>query len=138
MTAKEYLNQVFRKNKSIDADLLEVQQLRSLAESIGAIDYAKDRVQSTPTNALENSIVKLMTLEEKINAEIDEYVDLKEEIRCKINQLSNDKEQALLKMRYISLLTWEKIAVELDISIRYTYTLHGQALQSFTEKFSNL
>lgn len=40
---------------------------------------------------------------------------------------------ALLEMRYLKYLKWEEIAVRLDITFRWTMTLHKKALTIFTE-----
>ncbi len=131
MTVKEYLLSVKDLDRQIDADLYELSQLRLMRGSVSAIDYAKDRVQVSPENSLENSVIKIVSLEEKINQEIDEFVDKKNEIKNKILVLKNRDEQLVLQYRYLCFMSLERIAVEMNYSYRQITRVHGRALKSF-------
>jgi len=47
MTVKEYLHQAYRLDQKIKSDTMEVQNLRVMAGSVSAIQYDKDRVQTS-------------------------------------------------------------------------------------------
>mgnify|MGYP000476631550 FL=1 len=47
MTVKEYLHQAYRLDQRIKSDTLEAQNLREMAGSVSAIQYDKDRVQTS-------------------------------------------------------------------------------------------
>lgn len=66
--------------------------------------------------------------EEKINAEIDMLVDLKNEIRNVIDTVSNTDERMVLRYRYIHNYTWEQIGDELGADSRTVRRWHGKAL----------
>ena len=59
------------------------------------------------------SVFKIMELEDKINAEIDNLVELKKQIRSVIDEVANTDERMVLRYRYIHNLTWEQIGDEL-------------------------
>ena len=90
-----------------------------------------ERVQtSRPTEApFVRCILKIRELEEKINAEVDLYVDLKSEIRGIIEKVENTDEQMVLRYRYIHNMTWEQIGDELHADKSTVRRWHGAALQ---------
>ena len=47
MTIKEYLHQAYRLDQRIRSDTMEAQNLREMAGSVSAIQYDKDRVQTS-------------------------------------------------------------------------------------------
>ena len=73
-------------------------------------------------------------MQSEIRAEIYELAAIELEIGRAINQAVTDPTlNALLEMRYLKYLKWEEIAVRLDITFRWTMTLHKKALTIFTE-----
>ena len=69
-----------------------------------------------------------MLLEEKINAEIDLLVDLKEQIRGVIAAVPDTDERMVLSYRYVHNLTWEQISDELNESVSTVKRRHKSAL----------
>ena len=65
MTAKEYLSQIRRQDIKIGQRIRQLQQMRDRITFMPGIDYAKDRVQSTPTSG---------------NKDIEAIVDLEKQI----------------------------------------------------------
>lgn len=76
-------------------------------------------------------VVKIVDLQHEINSDIDELVDLKQEITRRIKLIPNTEFQLILEKRYLCLMPWEKIAVDMDYSIQHIYRLHEWALQQF-------
>ena len=79
---------------------------------------------------MEDIIVKMVDLENEINADIDSLVDLKAEMVSVIKNVRNPELQTLLELRYLCFKTWEQIAVELGYSIESIYRLHREALKN--------
>ena len=77
---------------------------------------------------MENTIIKVIMLEEEINADIDELVDLKAEIYGVINSIEEEDYKTLLEQRYLCFRDWKDIAVFMRYNERYIYKLHGKAL----------
>ena len=73
---------------------------------------------------------EIIDFENEINAEIDRLVDIKREITCLINGVSNPEEQTLLELRYLCFKTWEQIAVDMGYSLQNVYKLHSKALKN--------
>lgn len=136
MTAKEYLQQLKRADVIIEQKMKEQADLEELSKCVRTIDYGKDRVSSSGTGdaPFVNPVLKIVMLEQEINAEIDKYVDLKRKITGEIQSLQDPQFIKVLFKRYVEYKGFDKIAVELECSERNVYTIHGQALKDFTEK----
>lgn len=136
MTAKEYLQQLERADVIIEQKMKEQADLEELSKCVRAIDYSKDRVSSSGTGdaPFVNPVLKIVMLEQEINAEIDKYVDLKRKITGEIQSLQDPQFIKVLFKRYVEYKGFDKIAAELKCSERNVYTIHGQALKDFTEK----
>ena len=133
MNAKEYLNQAFRLNQLIESNIAELKALRELTVSVGGVRYKADKVQESNRagSKVERGVVKMIELENKINREIDEYVDLKGEIRDAIHIIPNSDERLVLRYRYIEFLKWGEIVKRLRLDERRVYQLLGEALKRF-------
>ena len=73
--------------------------------------------------------MRIIDLENEINADIDDLVALKHEIVKVIKSVPNLEYQTLLELRYLCFKSWEQIAVMLDYDLRYTHKLHNRALE---------
>lgn len=54
-----------------------------------------------------------------------------QEISDKIERLENEDEKDVLFYRYIKLMKWEDIAVELGFSWQYVHKIHARGLKNF-------
>lgn len=130
MTIKEYLAQAYRIDKRINSKLEQIVSLRELATK--ATSTLSDTPPSGSRNihSMEGIIVKMMELENEINADIDVLVDLKKEIMSIIKKINNPEQQTLLELRYLCFKTWEQIAVDMGYSIQNAYKVHDRALEN--------
>ena len=122
MTVKEYLHQAYRLDQRIKSDTMEAQNLREMAGSVSAIQYDKDRVQTSRNTEAPfvRTLEKLWTLEKKIAGELEMLSDLKKQIREVIEAVPDTDERMVLKYRYIHNYTWEQIGMELCACLLYT------------------
>ena len=129
MTAKEYLHQAYRLDHRINSDIEELQRLREMSYSLSSPTLG-DRVQTSKSNEAPfvKCVCKIRDMEEKINAEIDLFVDLKKEIRSVIEKVENTDEQMVLRYRYIHNMTWLDIGDELHADKSTIRRWHGSAL----------
>lgn len=135
MTAKEYLQQLERLNLLIQQKMKEQHDLEEMSKCVRAIDYSKDRVSSSCSGdaPFVNPVLKIVQLEQEINAEIDKYVDMKHTIINQIHKVKNKQYVEILFKRYVEFKCLEQIAVELDMSYDWLKHLHGYALQEFAK-----
>ena len=138
MRAKEYLRQIRIADKKINNLIHEVDMLRDSISHPKPINYDKDPVQGGSRNdSMAASIAKYVDMEQEINRQTDGLIDLRHKIIGEINQLNDPAHIELLFKRYVEYKTWEQIAVEMDYTIRWIYSLHGSALQEFETKHFN-
>lgn len=128
MTVKEYLAQAYRIDQRINSKLEQIVSLRELATK--ATSTLSDTPPSGTCNvhSMEGIIVKMMELENEINADIDLLIDLKKEIMTIIKSINNPEQQTLLELRYLCFKTWEQIAVDMKYSIQNAYKVHDRAV----------
>ena len=129
MTVKEYLGQAYRNDQRINSKLEQVGSLRALAAKATSTISDMPHSGSRDVQSMEGIIVKIIDLENEINADIDTLVDLKREIVGIIKAIDNPEYQTLLELRYLCFFSWEKVAVEMDYDLRYLHKLHRKALE---------
>ena len=129
MKAKEYLSQARLLDQRINIRLEQVTSLRNLAAK--ASSTLSDAMPSGTRNVhrMEDIIMRIIDLENEINADIDHLVALKHEIVKVIKSVPNLEYQTLLELRYLCFKSWEQIAVMLGYDLRYTHKLHNRALE---------
>lgn len=81
---------------------------------------------------MEDTIAKIIDMQEEINGDIDALVDLKREILACIRAVADPEHQMLLEQRYLCFQPWERIAESLGYSINNIYRMHSKALSEVT------
>ncbi|WP_307992274.1 hypothetical protein [uncultured Clostridium sp.] len=128
MTAKEYLSQAYRIDQRINSKLEQIVSLRALATK--ATSTLSDTPPSGTRNvhSMEDTIAKMVDLENEINLDIDALVNIKQEVVTTIKKVDNQEYQTLLELRYLCFKSWEQIAMEIGYDLRWIYRLHQRAL----------
>ena len=123
---KKWLRRYIDLNGAINQKILELDAVRSLCEKVTP-SYS-GMPQQPGSDTKDNSYLRLVTMSQKIDAEIDRYVDMREEIKAAINTVDDMQLRTLLSLRYISGLTWEKLAEKMGYTCSWIWKLHGNAL----------
>lgn len=128
MNAKEYLKQAFYLDKRINSKLEQVESLNVLAQKATSTMTGMPKSPNCNKSSLEDTIIKIVDLQEEINKDIDRLVDLKKEIVSKIKNINDTEMQTILEKRYLSFETWEQIAVDMNYSMQHIFRLHKKAI----------
>ena len=133
LTPKQYLSQAYHLNELIDTDIAELDQLKATIDGLSSIRFDRENVQTSgfPASPIERTITKIESMKEKINREIDDFIDLKEQIRDSINQLQNTDERLILRLKYVLFKEWLEIQTTLSREESQVYSLHQKALNHF-------
>lgn len=132
--AKDYFAQIRKTNRLIQRLTDTVHTLRSGLTS-QSYELKPDKVQTSGAkDTLGETIVKIMSLEEDINARIDELVDMKKEAFSMISKVPDLDQQNVLIGRYIQLKKWEVLAAEFDYTTQWLFEIHGKALLAFAKE----
>ena len=137
MGIKEYLNQAHRLDQRINSKLDQIASLHDLATKATVTYSDMPRNPNKGKSKLEDTIVKIMELEEEINRDLDRLVELKGDITHLIKRLDSHEYQILLEQRYLCFKSWEQISVDMGYSIQHTYRLHDEALTELNKIFKD-
>lgn len=134
MTAKEYLRRLARFEANIKAKKERLSVLKEMAESVRS-PVITDIPKGSPngTSRLEESVLKMLRLENEITEDEVRLVAEKTKALEMIGRLKNPNHQTVLISRYFKNETWEQIASDMFFTERWIYSLHGRALQELDE-----
>ena len=139
MTAKEYLLDLRKLRKQRDNKMRQYKDLRDSLEYVQAIDYAKDKVQTSAKDQLSETMANLLDLEKDTLECINKYDSMYDEAIDRINGLSKKEYIDILTMRYLDddpkERKFEHIACVINYSYVRTCHMHGEALQEFEKKY---
>lgn len=127
MNVKDYLEQAKYLDMRINSKVEQLSRLNDLATKCTVTLSDMPRNPNKGTSSMEDTIIKIIGLQEEINRDIDNLVDLRREIMEVIKKVENVEYQTILENRYLSFMSWEKIAVEMKYSIQQIYRLRDKA-----------
>lgn len=133
MTSKEYLLQARFLDASIRTKVEQIESLNDLATSCTAVISDMPRNPNRGGSRMADAVMKIIDLQEEIKNDMISLVNLKREIMDVIKAVSSLELRTILEKRYLSFISWERIAVELGYSIQHTYRLHDMALKEVEE-----
>ena len=129
MKAKAYLKQIKFMDAKINTRLEEVTRLQTLATKTTSV-MGGERVQaSTSQQKMADCVTRIVALKDEINAEIDRFVNRKQETLKIMDEHCDPDCINLLYSRYFQYKPWEQIAVELNYTYKWVSGgLHQRAL----------
>lgn len=129
MTDKEYLKQLEKIDKRIDARRETISRLRLQAEKTTSTFSALRNSGTNNHSKVEDCVVKMCDLETKLEKDIDKCIALKSEILHMINEVPDPICRLLLELRYIQYKSWISISMTMRMSDTYVRgNLHSKAL----------
>lgn len=136
--AREYLEEIRLLKKQIQNKQRELELIEEEGiQPISAINYDRDRVQSSPRkDGLENMVIanleKLETLKTDVVRQIESLTQKRDEAIELIGQIESEEQQEVLMLRYIECRKWSTIMDVRDCDDpRSQYKLHDRAIESF-------
>lgn len=129
LSAKEYLSQAYRIDQRINSKLEQIRSLRILAEKAGtALSEVPPDKNTRNVHRMEDVLCEMIDLESEIKTDMTDLIHLKREVVTIIKCVEQPELQTILELRYLCFKTWEEIAVELHLDIRWVHRLHNRAL----------
>lgn len=130
MTAKAYLEQINKLNLMINNKLQEIYELRTIATRV-TVSMESERVKSSPTNILENSIAKIVDKQWEVEKLVDELIEKRCKIIQQVDQIENQRFYSILTYKYVQCLTIKEIQGKMNLQERQVKNLHQDALCEF-------
>ena len=132
---KDFLEQSWRLNEEIDCKIEQLDVLNALAGKTTSTLAGMPHAPGHGGSKLEDIIVKIVDLQEEINAEIDRLVDLKKEIGRMIALVEDKDQRLILELRYLCRKRWDEIKVRMNLSENTIFILHRKALHYLEKIF---
>lgn len=130
MNAKDYLTEYKRIEARVRVLQTEVEKLRTDAEGMNINLDGMPKASGKP-DKIARLAIQLAAYETDLADELSHLWSKRMEIVGELGKLKEPKHFTILHARYIEGKTWERIAVDMDITWRYCYMLHGRALTEF-------
>lgn len=129
MTAREYLTQIRTIALRVRRIQNELERLRADAASVSINLDGMPRVSGNG-DRLARLAIKMAEYNTELQEELNTLLD--EKVRA-INMIKtlDPKQQTVLIEYYIHVKTWERIAEEMNLSVRHCHRIHGNALYNF-------
>lgn len=134
MTSREYLEQLRKSEKNIEK-LTEQSERLMAALGIRAINYDKDKVQTSPRDSMTDKMCELIDLDSEIRKYRYEYEIKRNRIVKEIIQIEDWRYSDILYKRYVEFKRFEQIAMEMSYDYDWIRTLHSRALTNFAEVY---
>ena len=141
MTAKQYLSQVHAIRRQIEALEEQIEFMTTKAAGVKGITYDVDRVDASPENTLEATVIELAEITNRFNRRVLKYSRLVLKITEQINGMDNADHVELLTLRYLQTdkrgkrMTLDRIARKMNRSPDRIWHMHGEALAAFEKKY---
>lgn len=136
MEAKQYLSQIDRLNKIIQNKLVEIYQLKTMAQSI-TISNESERVQTSGcSDIVGNTVAKIVDKEREIEELTNYLINKKSLIISQIEGMEDTNMYHVLFNRYVKGSTFESIAEEMHYSTKQINRIHGEALLEFDRLYN--
>ena len=133
MTSKDYLKQIEALDCKIRHKEVQLRELEARIMQAGGVNYGHERVQSSPKgDKIADEVIRMLELEEQINAERAQYFETKERIVNQIHMLSDARYVDVLVKRYVEMKDWDLISDEMNYAPAQVFRLHREALKAFT------
>ncbi len=133
MTAKEYLEQVVGIDDRIKSIDDKIKEQKSKIILLGAVDYSKNRVQSSSIYDVGDIVAGIDEHIDKLEQEKRRLQLIKEDVTDTINKVKNNLYASLLIHRYLLNEKWDSVALNINMSRDMTRKeLHGQALNAIS------
>ena len=129
MTAEQYLSQAYRLDQRIQLEQSELDNLKTLAASVGSPGFDEHNNPNHPTDApFVKTLERIWEMEQKISTELSQLILLKQEILKVLSKVNDVDERLVLTYRYLKNMSWSEISIELGVSDRTIRRWHERAL----------
>lgn len=128
MKVKTYLGQIKIFEKRIKRNEEHIRHLRSLADGMRGMQYDKDPVQTSPSDAMSDRIGEIIDLEVQNAAEIVQLETLKTDIIHTINMIDDADAEDVLYYHWVQHESFQAIADRIPCSLRNVHYIHGRGL----------
>ena len=130
------LRQVLSLNLQISTKAEELARWREISEKTSGIIYSHAKSGRGRSSRVEDSVIKIDAIERAIKTDVENLMVLQNKISGVINKINDPVSRSVLSLRYISGMSWERVAEMIDYSYTHTvHRLHPKALDKFNDLY---
>ena len=133
LTAKAELLQIRKLDKALKSIEREIDQCRADMYTLHATDYSKDRVSGGQGEDISEKVAKLSEYLDERNKQWDELINVRTQVRAKIDNVSDYLLRTVLVEYYVLQHTWEEVSIHIGYSWPQTHRLHAKSLQAYED-----
>ena len=131
MKAKAYLRKIKLLDEKIKIGIEELEQAKAMATKVTSVMSGDVVSRTRNTDTMTDAVAKIVELQDKLNHDVDRFVDAKNEALQMLSKVENPNYYRLLHSRYVLYKKWEQIAYEMNYTYRGITKMHGKALLAF-------
>ena len=130
--AKRELLPIKEMEKDIRSVEEEIERLMAVATKM-TTSYDGINVQGTPSNKMEEAVVKMENYRAKLSSLMLRHLDYKNQCLNKVEQIQPKSLQKILIYYYFQDCTLEQTAEKIDRSYQWTYEMYKTALEEYSK-----
>ena len=127
---KKYLNRYRESGRKIINLQEELQALREVEQSAKIQQLSDMPKGSGRQQDIAVVLIGIEKLQKRIDDEIVRQIKIRLEIENQLLGVSDAQEAKVLRLRYIELMKWEEICVQMNYSWKGIHKVHGRALKN--------
>lgn len=129
--AETFLSKIRSLEKSIHNKELEIEALRYKASGAGAIDYSKEKIQTSPQNFMEMAIADVMELLAEVEEDKASLEELKGTAYSIVREMADPEHRTLIEWYYLNCVKMQIVCDNMGISERTAYYMREDALEVY-------
>lgn len=130
--AKRELRPIKEMEKDIRSVEEEIERLMAVATKM-TTNYDGINVQGTPSNKMEEAVVKIEQYRSKLSTMMLKHLDYKNQCLNKVEKIRPKSLQKLLIYYYFQDCTLEETAEKIERSYQWTYEMYKTALEEYAK-----
>ena len=137
MTAEDFLKRPFQMRQALTKERSRIQQMEAVLTSISATLSDMPRPETRNVHSMEDRIAEVEDRKLELSKAQKEFEDIVLQTSDAIMTVEDETCRDLLLKRYVSFMTWDKIAAAMGYAKQYVYQLHRKAVKKFEETASS-
>ena len=107
---RHWLRQVVRLRHKVANHADMVAELRETATSLGAMDYSRVQVKTSPSaDGIPNAVIRLWEKIDEGLADVEEYVDELDRVQSCLDSMSNQLSARIIRLHYIDEMEYSEV-----------------------------
>lgn len=136
MTTTKYLRQIERYDRLIQNKRTEIERLEALLETIPALPYDKEKVQSSGgKDKVGDGVARLLDNKAELEELMEQYSTKRDRIIEQIESMPDNRHLAVLSIVYLEYKELWEVPNKTHYRYSYVRKIHSNALKEFEKRY---